>query len=70
MITGTVEIEFDGQKYSGTYRIKGRKGRETMTVDSVFDTTTTPLGGMRPEALATLILREQVRWALKNAIKP
>jgi hypothetical protein len=66
---GTIEIEFEGQIFSAGYTVKGKKGRETITVQSAYDTTTAPLGSTPPEQLAKLIFREHLRWAQRNGTR-
>ncbi|HKT19990.1 MAG TPA: hypothetical protein VJR47_18200 [Stellaceae bacterium] len=69
MTSGNVEIAFEGKTYSARYEVNGKPGQETLTVESSFDTTTAPLGDTPAAMLATVILREQVRWALRSGMK-
>jgi hypothetical protein len=50
MSNGTIEIEFEGQIFSASYTVKGKKGRETITVQSAYDTTTAALGETPPNS--------------------
>jgi hypothetical protein len=56
-----VDIEIDGQSYSGSYQISaGRRPRELMVTSSRFGTRTTEVGDTPPNLLARMLLRELV----------
>ncbi len=67
--TETIEIEFEGQIFSASYTVKGKKGHETVTVTSTYDSNTAPLGSTPPETLAKVIFREHLRWAQRNGTR-
>ena len=62
-----VDIEIEGQSYTGSYQINdGKRPREMMVTSARFGSRTTELGDTPPNLLARMLLRELVLKGLRQ----
>ncbi len=55
-VVSTVSVEVDGKAYDGTYTVQSK----VVTVESIYGAGSTQVGGLPPQAVARLLLREIV----------
>ena len=62
-----VDIEIDGQSYTGSYHVNpGKRPSELMVTSARFGSRATELGTTPPDLLARMLLRELVLKGLRQ----